>query len=187
MRSYGQRCGLAKALDVVGDRWMLLIVRELLIRGPSRYTDLKNGLPGIATNLLAERLRELPVDPRRDQRGRRPSGELARDLLEQWPFPVGQVRRRPSSGGADERRVGAVREHLHLAPPGHVGRGADVVGVEVRQHQAPQVRGLVPGPADRVGEQRRGAGKAGIDEREPVGVAPQVGVTDRKADEVQPR
>src|SRR5919201_6854048 len=59
MRSYGQFCGLAKALDVVGDRWTLLIVRELLLRGPCRYTDLRKGLPGIATNLLAERLREL--------------------------------------------------------------------------------------------------------------------------------
>src|SRR5919206_4447822 len=59
MRTYGQYCGIAKALDVVGDRWTLLIVRELLIRGASRYTDLRNGLPGIATNLLADRLREL--------------------------------------------------------------------------------------------------------------------------------
>src|ERR1700761_9754991 len=59
MRSYGQYCSIAKALDVVGDRWTLLIVRELLIRGACRYTDLKNGLPGIATNLLADRLREL--------------------------------------------------------------------------------------------------------------------------------
>jgi len=59
MRTYGQFCGLAKALDVIGDRWTLLIVRELLIRGACRYTDLRNGLPGIATNLLAERLREL--------------------------------------------------------------------------------------------------------------------------------
>jgi DNA-binding HxlR family transcriptional regulator len=59
MRSYKQRCGLAKALDVVGDRWTLLIVRELLIRGPCRYTDVRKGLPGIATNLLAERFREL--------------------------------------------------------------------------------------------------------------------------------
>jgi len=59
MRSYGQYCSVAKALDVVGDRWTLLIVRELLIRGACRYTDLKNGLPGIATNLLAERIREL--------------------------------------------------------------------------------------------------------------------------------
>jgi DNA-binding HxlR family transcriptional regulator len=58
MRSYGQFCALARALDVVGDRWTLLIVRELLLR-PCRYTDLRDGLPGIATNLLAERLREL--------------------------------------------------------------------------------------------------------------------------------
>lgn len=59
MRSYDQYCAVAKALDVVGDRWTLLIVRELMLRGPSRYTDLRAGLPGIATNLLADRLREL--------------------------------------------------------------------------------------------------------------------------------
>lgn len=59
MRSYNEYCAVAQALDVVGERWSLLIVRELLIRGPSRYTDLRSGLPGIATNLLAERLREL--------------------------------------------------------------------------------------------------------------------------------
>ena len=59
MRTYGQYCSIAKALDVVGDRWTLLIVRELLLRGACRYTDLKNGLPGIATNLLADRIREL--------------------------------------------------------------------------------------------------------------------------------
>jgi DNA-binding HxlR family transcriptional regulator len=59
MRTYGQYCPLAKTLDVIGDRWSLLIVRELLIRGPCRYTDIRNGLPGVATNLLAERLREL--------------------------------------------------------------------------------------------------------------------------------
>jgi DNA-binding HxlR family transcriptional regulator len=59
VRSYGQICGIAKALEQLGDRWTLLIVRELLSRGACRYTDLRNGLPGIATNLLAERLREL--------------------------------------------------------------------------------------------------------------------------------
>jgi len=59
MRSYGQYCALAKALDVIGDRWTLLIVRELTLRGACRYTDLRDGLPGIATNLLADRLREL--------------------------------------------------------------------------------------------------------------------------------
>jgi DNA-binding HxlR family transcriptional regulator len=59
MRSYDEYCSVAKALDLVGDRWTLLIVRELSLRGPSRYTDLRNGLPGVATNLLADRLRDL--------------------------------------------------------------------------------------------------------------------------------
>jgi DNA-binding HxlR family transcriptional regulator len=59
MRAYNQYCGLAKALDVVGDRWTLLLIRELMIRGVCRYTDLRNGLPGIATNLLVARLKEL--------------------------------------------------------------------------------------------------------------------------------
>jgi DNA-binding HxlR family transcriptional regulator len=59
MRSYGQYCSVAKALDLIGDRWNLLIVRELLLRDSCRYTDLRDGLPGIATNLLADRLRGL--------------------------------------------------------------------------------------------------------------------------------
>ena len=58
MRSYDQFCALARALDVVGDRWTLLIIRELFARD-SRYSDLRDALPGIATNLLAERLRQL--------------------------------------------------------------------------------------------------------------------------------
>lgn len=57
-RDYGQYCGLARALDVVGDRWNLLIVRQLLI-GPARYGELRAGLSGIATNMLTDRLREL--------------------------------------------------------------------------------------------------------------------------------
>jgi DNA-binding HxlR family transcriptional regulator len=59
VRTYGEYCSIAKALDVVGDRWTFLIIRELLIRGACRYTDLKDGLPGIATNLLSDRIREL--------------------------------------------------------------------------------------------------------------------------------
>ncbi len=58
MRSYQQFCGLARALDVVGERWTLLIVRELLT-GPKGYNQLLAGLPGIATNMLADRLRSL--------------------------------------------------------------------------------------------------------------------------------
>ncbi len=59
MRPYRQYCSLAKALELVGDRWTLLIVRELLLRGALRYTDLQTGVPGSATNLLADRLRDL--------------------------------------------------------------------------------------------------------------------------------
>lgn len=58
MRSYNQYCGLARSLDLIGDRWTLLIVRELLIQD-CRYTDLLKGLPGIATNLLVTRLEEM--------------------------------------------------------------------------------------------------------------------------------
>jgi DNA-binding HxlR family transcriptional regulator len=59
VRSYEAYCSVAKALDLVGERWTLLIVRELMISGPSRYTDLLRGLPGIASNLLVDRLKEL--------------------------------------------------------------------------------------------------------------------------------
>ncbi len=57
-RSYGQYCAVARGLDVIGDRWTLLIARDLLL-GPKRYSDLLSGLPGIGTNLLAGRLREM--------------------------------------------------------------------------------------------------------------------------------
>jgi DNA-binding HxlR family transcriptional regulator len=57
-RAYNQFCGLARSLDVVGERWTLLVVRNLLL-GPLRYSDLLRGLPGITTNLLAKRLREM--------------------------------------------------------------------------------------------------------------------------------
>ena len=59
MKSYNHYCAVAKALDAVGDRWTLLIIRELVSQGPCRYTDLMSGLPGIATNLLADRLASL--------------------------------------------------------------------------------------------------------------------------------
>jgi DNA-binding HxlR family transcriptional regulator len=70
MKSYGQYCAIARGLDVVGDRWTLLIVRELLT-GPRRYGDLQDGLVGIATNLLADRLRQLEERGvvERDRRG----------------------------------------------------------------------------------------------------------------------
>ncbi|MBV9801763.1 MAG: helix-turn-helix transcriptional regulator [Solirubrobacterales bacterium] len=58
MRTYGDPCGIARALDVVGERWALLVVRELLL-GPKRFTDLRAGLPQVGPDMLAQRLREL--------------------------------------------------------------------------------------------------------------------------------
>jgi DNA-binding HxlR family transcriptional regulator len=58
MRTYGDGCAIARALDLVGERWALLVVRELLL-GPKRYTDLRRGLPNASPNVLSERLREL--------------------------------------------------------------------------------------------------------------------------------
>jgi DNA-binding HxlR family transcriptional regulator len=90
MRSYHQYCGLARALDVIGDRWTLLIVRELLM-GPRRYTDLHKGLPGIATNLLATRLADLEA-----------AGLVAR---EEAPPPVATPLYRLTARGEELRPV----------------------------------------------------------------------------------
>jgi DNA-binding HxlR family transcriptional regulator len=60
-RSYDQYCALARALDVIGERWTVLIVRELLA-GPRRYTDLHADLPGVSTDVLAARLKEMEGD-----------------------------------------------------------------------------------------------------------------------------
>jgi DNA-binding HxlR family transcriptional regulator len=66
-KSYDQYCGIAAALDRVGDRWTLLVLRELSF-GERRFTDLRTALPGIATNLLTERLRDLEEDGLVEQR-----------------------------------------------------------------------------------------------------------------------
>jgi DNA-binding HxlR family transcriptional regulator len=58
-RSYEQYCAVARALDLIGERWTLLILRDLVHLGPRRFSDLRDGLPGIGANLLSERLRRL--------------------------------------------------------------------------------------------------------------------------------
>jgi DNA-binding HxlR family transcriptional regulator len=60
-RTYGQQCGIANALDLVGERWALLVIRDLIL-GPKRFTDLRTSLPGIATNVLTQRLKQLERD-----------------------------------------------------------------------------------------------------------------------------
>jgi DNA-binding HxlR family transcriptional regulator len=59
-RSYGDPCGIARALDLVGERWAVLVVRELLL-GPKRFTDLRRGLPNLSPDVLAQRMRELEL------------------------------------------------------------------------------------------------------------------------------
>jgi len=101
VKSYAQLCAVARALDIVGDRWSILLVRELLIHGLARFTDLQTGLPGIAPNLLAQRLRDLEVH-----------GVLCRELA---PPPVtGSVYRLTERGCALE---GVVRELLKWGAP----------------------------------------------------------------------
>lgn len=116
MRSYGQYCGLARALDVLGDRWTLLVVREL-IDGPRRYNELLGGLPGIATNLLVQRLRSLESDGvvRRLDDGRYALTAWGEDLHEvvyalgRW---AGPLMARPR--GEDEFRPNWIR-HMVIA------------------------------------------------------------------------
>jgi DNA-binding HxlR family transcriptional regulator len=83
VKSYGQYCAIARGLDIVGDRWTLLIVRELLT-GPRRYSDLQEGLAGIATNLLTDRLRHLEQHGvvERDSRGMYKLTKWGQGLLE---------------------------------------------------------------------------------------------------------
>jgi DNA-binding HxlR family transcriptional regulator len=57
-RTYGDACGISRALDVVGERWALLVIRELLL-GPKRFTDIREGLPHLSPDVLAQRLRDL--------------------------------------------------------------------------------------------------------------------------------
>ncbi|MFZ0033178.1 MAG: winged helix-turn-helix transcriptional regulator [Candidatus Cybelea sp.] len=79
-RGYGQFCGFARALEIVGDRWALMIVRDLLV-GPKRFSDLHAGLPKIPTNVLAARLKQLEAAGVAERRALpRPPGGVAYEL-----------------------------------------------------------------------------------------------------------
>lgn len=118
-RSYDQHCAAARALDSVGDRWTLLIVRELLA-GPRRYTDLHTDLPGISTDVLAARLRDMEREELTTRRRLPPpSGSWVYELsprghallpvltaLAEWGAPA-LARRRPTD---------AVRAHWYALP-----------------------------------------------------------------------
>ncbi len=82
LRSYGQFCGFARAVEVVGERWAFMIVRDLLV-SPRRFTDLHHGLPGIPTNVLTARLKELEeAGVARRRVLPRPDGSVVYELTE---------------------------------------------------------------------------------------------------------
>ena len=105
-RNYGQHCALARALDVVGSRWTLLVIRELL-PGPRRFKDLLGSLPGMGTNVLTDRLRGLEQDGLVERRTLPPpAGSTVYELTEEgrrlegamfelarWAFPRMHERR----------------------------------------------------------------------------------------------
>src|ERR1700682_2351784 len=146
MRSYGQYCSFARGLDVVGDRWVLLIARELL-DGSRRYGELLEGLPGIATNLLAERLRgldEAGVIERRDDQSYALTrwGEGLREVvyaLGRWANPL---MRRPL--GDDEFRSHWLTHPIHVLYDG-VDRRRPRLLVEVNVDGDPMTIASVDG------------------------------------------
>lgn len=168
-RHYGQYCGLAAALDVIGERWTLLIVRELLV-APRRYNELLANLPGIGTNLLAVRLKllgeaevveQLTSDP--DGRARRyrltESGQALRPMvlgLARWGMPM-LAEPDPQDEVRPEWSLVAVEAMMGTPPPGGPderyqfqisgkdGR-AEVFHVQVEQEVATIVLGPAPAP-----------------------------------------
>ncbi|MFF5436185.1 winged helix-turn-helix transcriptional regulator [Streptomyces achromogenes] len=160
-RSYDQYCSAARALDLVGDRWTLLIVRELLA-GPRRYTDLHADLPGVSTDVLASRLKEMERDGLATRRRLPPPGaayvyELTgrgRELL-----PVLQALGTWGARELGERRpTDAVRAHWFALPLLRALEGEGVLEVRLEEgefhlhvgaEEGPVYGdGPAPGPAD---------------------------------------
>jgi DNA-binding HxlR family transcriptional regulator len=119
-RTYGDRCGVARALDLVGERWALLVVRELLL-GPKRFTDLRAGLPHVGPDVLAQRLRDLEQ-----------SGLVRRAML---PPPAGsRVYELTDRGRELEPVVLALGRFGSVAPfpPGEAEIGVDAVVIALK-------------------------------------------------------
>ncbi|MFJ2606910.1 winged helix-turn-helix transcriptional regulator [Streptomyces sp. NPDC091279] len=148
-RSYDQYCSAARALDVVGDRWTLLIVRELLA-GPRRYTDLHADLPGVSTDVLASRLKDMERDGLVSRRRLPPPGAASvyeltgrgRELL-----PVLQALSGWGRAELGERRpTDALRAHWFALPLLHSLDGAGLVEVRLEEGDFHLYVGAEDGP-----------------------------------------
>jgi DNA-binding HxlR family transcriptional regulator len=141
-RTYGDRCGVARALDMVGERWALLVVRELLL-GPKRFTDLRAGLPHVGPDILAQRLRELEQ-----------SGIVRRGTL---PPPAGsRIYELTERGHELEPIVVALGRFGSVAPfpPGEAQIGVDAVVIALKSlFAAGAADGLSASYELRLGEQ----------------------------------
>jgi len=141
-RTYGDRCGVARALDMVGERWALLVIRELLL-GPKRFTDLRAGLPHVGPDILAQRLRELEQ-----------TGLVRRGTL---PPPAGSRIYELTERGLElEPVVVALGRFGSVAPfpPGDAQIGVDAVVIALKSLFAPSAAdGLSASYELRLGEQ----------------------------------
>jgi DNA-binding HxlR family transcriptional regulator len=163
MRTYGDRCGVARALDIVGERWALLVVRELVL-GPKRFTDLRRGLPNVAPDVLSQRLRELETAGVLRRRTLPPPGGVKVYELTDWgrelePLVVGLgrwgSRARFPPGAHDLGPDSFVIALRTLFDPGaaagldaryELGLGDDRFDVRVRGGELSIARGAVEAP-----------------------------------------
>jgi DNA-binding HxlR family transcriptional regulator len=128
-RSYGDACRFAHALDLVGERWALLVVRELLL-GPKRFTDLRNGLPNASTNILAERLRALEKNGVIGRRRLPPPAAASVYELTEWGLELEPIVTRLGAWGARSP-----------AQPGSREIGADSIVLALRSLFDPELAG----------------------------------------------
>jgi DNA-binding HxlR family transcriptional regulator len=159
MRTYGDGCAIAQALDLVGERWALLVVRELLL-GPKRYTDLRRGLPNASPNVLSQRLGELErAGVLRRRKLPPPAGSRVYELtewgreLEQTVISLGHWAARSPSGLASDAPVGvdsmilALRSRFNadavrgLRAHYELGLGEDRFRIEVGDDEIEVARG----------------------------------------------
>lgn len=163
-RSYGEACRFAYALDVVGERWALLVVRELLL-GPKRFTDLRTGLPHASSNILSERLRDLEQSGVIQRRKLPPPAASTVYELTEWGRELEPVVTKLGAWGArspvppDSREIGpdsivlALRSLFDPAAAGELDAtyelriGDETFHVEVADGELNLGRGSAEGPA----------------------------------------